>query len=113
MNDDNLIAALAKLMGVSTTQLSMRAAVGDTLMRDVVNDSRKSKQPSSIAKNEPGQSRNGWANPPQISDWRPSGQRYLDQMMDAQDAKDRAARVKEVIETRAMNITGGNNDSGA
>jgi hypothetical protein len=44
----------------------------------------------------------GWADSPQIRDWRPPGLEHMDRMMDAQDAIDRAARARELIEASAI-----------
>ena len=44
----------------------------------------------------------GWAESPQVNDWKPPGLSIMDQMMDQQDAIDRAARVRELAEGAAL-----------
>jgi hypothetical protein len=44
----------------------------------------------------------GWADSPQIKDWRAPGIDYVDAMCDAQDRVDRAARARELIEAAAI-----------
>jgi hypothetical protein len=42
---------------------------------------------------------NGWVTPPQVDSWRPPGEAAMNQLMDAEDAKWRAERIKEMAET--------------
>jgi hypothetical protein len=46
--------------------------------------------------------RSGWQEPPKIDAWRPPGVEIMDQMMDQQDAVDRAARVRELTDAAAV-----------
>jgi hypothetical protein len=68
----------------------MTEVVGDQLMKDIVKDLRKGRaepgwfKPTGAPPVERG---TGWVKPLKHSD--PSGQRYVDQMMDVQDALDR------------------------
>jgi hypothetical protein len=39
--------------------------------------------------------RGGWYEPKPVDEWRPPGQAIFDQLMDAEDAKDRAARQRQ------------------
>jgi hypothetical protein len=43
----------------------------------------------------------GWVKPPQVDQWKPPGLEAMDRMMDVQDAIDKAARAKELIEAAA------------
>jgi hypothetical protein len=45
---------------------------------------------------------NGWVKPPQVNDWKPPGLEAMDRMMDQQDALDKAARAKQLIEAAAQ-----------
>jgi hypothetical protein len=40
----------------------------------------------------------GWAESPQVNDWRAPGIDVIDRLVDQQDALDRAARIQELIE---------------
>jgi hypothetical protein len=44
----------------------------------------------------------GWADSPQIRDWKPPGLREMDAMMDAADLQDRLERVKQLGEAKAL-----------
>jgi hypothetical protein len=44
----------------------------------------------------------GWAESPQVNDWKPPGLSIMDRMMDQQDAIDRAARLRELAEATAV-----------
>jgi hypothetical protein len=44
----------------------------------------------------------GWANSPQIKDWRPPGVDICDRLMDQQDAIDKAERIRQLAEAAAL-----------
>jgi hypothetical protein len=44
----------------------------------------------------------GWQEPPKVDSWRPPGVEIMDQMMDQQDAIDRAARIRELADAAAV-----------
>jgi hypothetical protein len=44
----------------------------------------------------------GWVKPPQVDQWKPPGLEAMDAMMDQQDAIDKAARAKQLIEAAAQ-----------
>jgi hypothetical protein len=46
--------------------------------------------------------RSGWQEPPKVDNWRPPGVEIMDQMMDQQDAIDRAARARELAAAAAV-----------
>jgi hypothetical protein len=98
------------------------ANVGDKLVADIVNDFRTYTPGPSAGKaskvtvqgagtvqtGDDGpahrpfeQGQGGWVKPPQVDQWKPPGLEAMDAMMDQQDAIDKAARVKELIEAAA------------
>jgi hypothetical protein len=44
----------------------------------------------------------GWADSPQIKDWRPPGLEHMDRMMDQADAIDKAERIRQLAEAQAL-----------
>ena len=44
----------------------------------------------------------GWADSPQIKDWKPPGLEHMDRMMDQADAIDRAERLRQLAQTAAV-----------
>ena len=44
----------------------------------------------------------GWADSPQIKDWKPPGLEHMDRMMDQADAIDRAERIRQLAQTAAV-----------
>jgi hypothetical protein len=44
----------------------------------------------------------GWADSPQIRDWKPPGVEHMDRMMDQADAIDRAERIRQLAQTAAV-----------
>jgi hypothetical protein len=44
----------------------------------------------------------GWADSPQIKDWKPPGLEHMDRMMDQADAIDRAERLRKLAEAAAV-----------
>ena len=91
MTEEELLTREAQRQGISITQLRMRMAVPDNLMRDIVRDNRRANasQPSTPTPLRG----NGWVDAPKIS--QPPGVAILDKIMDAQDAVDRAALIKQ------------------
>src|SRR5215469_196705 len=91
-----------------------RRACPDDVLRDIVNDNRgdfprsgsmiPNQKPSTVVPVGSGKvvdagsagpvasGGTGWADSPQIRDWRPPGVDICDELMDAQDRLDRAAR---------------------
>jgi len=96
------LAAEAKAKGMPEWQLEASRAVDTDMVRDLVADSRRGPihRPSSImpegANAKPAAKGNGWVTPPQVGDWYPPGERFMNQMMDAQDARDRAELAREL-----------------
>jgi hypothetical protein len=91
MTEEELLTREAQRQGISITQLRMRMAVPDSLMRDIVRDNRRANasQPTTPTPLRG----NGWVDAPKLS--QPPGVALLDRIMDAQDAIDRAERVKQ------------------
>jgi hypothetical protein len=89
MNEEMLFEAVAKRLGISITQLKMRLAVPDDVVRAIVADNRRSSplEPRSIAEKPKG---NGWIDPVPLR--APNGIEWVDRLCDAQDAKDRRGR---------------------
>jgi hypothetical protein len=88
------------------TQRAMLEAVPDRLMRDIVNDQRRGvSEPSSMA-TAPGarapepRGGTGWIDAQPLKP--PPGVDILDRMMDAEDAKDRAAQIVEAAMARRV-----------
>jgi hypothetical protein len=91
--------------------------VGDKAVRDIVNDLRSynpSPSMGAASKVTPvGAGRvidgddvkagttgqHGWVTPPQVDNWKPPGEAAMNQILDAEDAKWRAERIKEMAET--------------
>jgi hypothetical protein len=93
MTEEELLMIEARRQGISITQLRMRMAVPDNLMRDIVADNRRA---SASGPSTPTPLRgNGWVDAPKIS--QPPGVALLDKIMDAQDAIDRAELIKKRI----------------
>ena len=96
------LADEAKARGIPEWQLEAARAVGTDAVRDIVADSRRGSvhEPRSImpegANAKPAPKGNGWVTPPQVGDWSPPGERFMNQMMDAQDARDRAELAREL-----------------
>ena len=96
---NDYIDELARQRGVSPTQLRMRAATPDSLMRDIVSDQRRGPaRPASIADKpnaEPQRDSrpqgNGWVDAPALPS-APRGDKIIERLIAAQDAKDRAER---------------------
>jgi hypothetical protein len=65
-------------------------AVPTNLLADIVADNRKPRLPSSPIAKTGG---SGWVDPPQVRDWRPPGQRVIDQLIDAADDAERKRRL--------------------
>jgi hypothetical protein len=82
----------------------MTRVVGDQLMADIVRDNQRAAQRPALptvkvegaAPVATAPSNNGWVTPPSVKDWRAPGIDIIDRMVDAQDAIDRAARVREL-----------------
>jgi hypothetical protein len=45
---------------------------------------------------------NGWVTPPQVDSWRPPGEAMMNQLMDQQDALDKAERIRKLAEAAAV-----------
>jgi hypothetical protein len=95
--------------------------VGDKAVRDIVNDFRSynphpTQDPRAkvsvqgagrVVTGDDGAAhrpldRSGWTEPPKVDSWRPPGVEIMDQMMDQQDAIDKAQRIKELAEAAAV-----------
>jgi hypothetical protein len=96
-------------------QLEMMRVVPDKLVREIVADNQRATQrPASILPTvrvdgavqvtpTPQPSTNGgWYEPQKIDSWRPPGEHAFNQLMDHQDAIDRAARARELSEVAAQ-----------
>jgi hypothetical protein len=44
----------------------------------------------------------GWVKPPQVDQWRAPGIEHVDALVDAQDAVDKAERVRKLAQTEAL-----------
>jgi hypothetical protein len=89
-----------KTILANPVQRAMYEAVPDSLMRDIVNDHRRGVSPPSSLATTPGEPPRpprgtGWADPAPLGP--PPGINYIDQMMDAQDARDRAALIVDSV----------------
>ena len=85
---------------------AMVAAVPDNVMRDVVRDNRAPTTPATIPSSQSTGPRpsagdgTGWGAAAPIGP--PPGLRYVDAQLDAQDAKDKAERIRQDAQLRAM-----------
>ena len=89
----------ARMLGLSETQLKMRQAVSNKLMRDIVADSyARPTGPSSIIPTdrnaEPVKHTNGWQDAKPLTP--PPGIELVDRLVDAQDAQDKRERARRV-----------------
>jgi hypothetical protein len=89
-----------KTVLANPVQRAMYEAVPDRLMADIVNDHRRGVSPPSSLATTPGAPppvarTSGWSEPAPLGP--PPGINYIDQMMDHQDAKDRAERIDAAI----------------
>ena len=97
--EDDMFAAEARRRGLSVTQLRMLMATPDTLMADLAADARRSRAPSSMipakpnAEARPSVGSNGWLGERPIGP--PAGVAICDQLVDAQDARDRRERERD------------------
>jgi len=105
MIDAALLADLRRLVNtlllqerLPEWQRDLAAAVPDKAVKDLVNDFRRGPPPAG----EEVQRGTGWTEPPKVDQWKPPGLEHMDRMMDAQDAIDRAARARELIEATAI-----------
>jgi hypothetical protein len=99
----------------------MQSAVDTKLMQDIVSDFRnysptpKADPTAKVVPQGAGRvvtgddgaahrplDKSGWQEPPKVDSWRPPGVEIMDQMMDQQDAIDRAARARELAEAAAV-----------
>jgi hypothetical protein len=90
------------------TLAAMQAAMPDRLMRDIVADQRRGvAEPSSLAATPnapaPAVRGTGWVDPAPLAP--PPGVAIMDRMLDAQDARDRAARIVDAALDRARRGT--------
>ena len=92
--------------------------VPDQLVKDIVSDFRNYKPgpsggtPATVqvvgagrtvtGSNTVASGGTGWAESPQIKDWRPPGLEAMDRMMDAADLRDRLELVKQLGEAEAL-----------
>jgi len=93
------LAARAKALGLSEATLEAAEAVPTKLVRDIVNDFRGGlAQPSSIAPKKPAQEPvargSGWSRPLPVE--QPPGIKYIDQMVDHQDALDLVEKLRRL-----------------
>ncbi|UGY27312.1 hypothetical protein HU675_0011430 [Bradyrhizobium septentrionale] len=95
------LEADAKRLGLSPNTLEMSRAVGTDALRDIVRDNRRNvhDRPGIIpdtpaAAEKPPVGKNGWVEPPKITDWKPPGLDAFERIMDAQDAEDRRERKR-------------------
>ena len=85
---------------------AMVAAVPDNIMRDVVRDNRAPTTPATIPSSQSTGPRpsagdgTGWGAAAPIGP--PPGLRYVDAQLDVQDAKDKAERIRQDAQLRAM-----------
>lgn len=107
-SEEAMIEMLAKLLGMSVTQLRMQMAVPDSLMRDVVRDNVNRPNPVTSGPSGmiPQKDRGppvrgtGWIEPRPLEP--PPGIALMDQMMDQQDRIDRADRIIDLAKDVAM-----------
>ena len=97
MSEDAMLEREAKRLGLSVTELKMRLAVPDEVVRDIVGDARRGlSQSQSLlapdrAQREPTRkSDRGWVEPRPLQ--QPPGIALIDAMCEAQDVRDRAKR---------------------
>ena len=90
---------------IEILQAMQRESADDEFLRDIVRDNRvpSTAQPPAERVRVVGApvvhtagGGTGWSEPTSVDDWTPPGQRAFDQMMDAEDAKWRADRKKEL-----------------
>jgi hypothetical protein len=97
------IANEARRRGIPEWQLEMANAVGDDLLRDLVADSKRNSQPSSIAAKpkveEPPRGSWGTGSVPLSQ---PPGVDLIDRMVKVQDALNAAQKVQELSSLLAM-----------
>jgi hypothetical protein len=94
-------------------QLDMARAVGDDLMRSIVEDHRRgppspgsSSTPSNVTvvgsprvvSGNDGVAHGGWREPPSIDKWKPPGLEIMDRVADHFAAIDRAERARQLAE---------------
>jgi hypothetical protein len=94
---DKSIADDAARLGIEEWRLTMARAVGDDLVRSVVEDNRGSRAPSSPA--EPVKRGTGWSDPVPLKPQ--PGIDIIDAMVDQQDALDKAE-----LEARLRRLSG-------
>jgi hypothetical protein len=97
------LMADARALGIQPWQLLARRAVSDQTIRDLVNDSRRGPTQRSSLAALPDSER------PDAEPWRtkaaeiprepPPGQDLIGRMCDAQDARDRAAAIRQALDT--------------
>ena len=96
MSEDAMLEREAKRRGLTVTELKMREAVPESVIRDIVADGRRgiSQSQSMITtRPEPAptrQSNKGWVEPKSLQ--QPPGIALIDAMCEAQDARDRGKR---------------------
>jgi hypothetical protein len=98
-NEKRLAAleAYARRHGLQLWELEMMKAVDDATMRDIVADSRRSREPSSIlppTREKPVERGTGWREPRPLES--PPGLKYVDQQLDVADELERRKRAKEL-----------------
>jgi hypothetical protein len=99
----------------------LRRVVGDKLMKDIVDDFRSYNPaprstlspPATVQIQGAGRvvggsdgpvasTGTGWADSPQIKDWKAPGLEIMDRMMDQQDALDKAERIRQLAQATAI-----------
>jgi hypothetical protein len=101
-------------MSIPEWQRDMARAVGDDVVRSIVEDFRSGPSSGGPAANvsvvgagtvvtgNDGVAHGGWREPPSIDQWRAPGINLIDRIVDVQDAIDRAARARELAEAAAL-----------
>jgi len=128
MIDAELLEDLRRLMNTLRLPEYMRdltAAVPDRLVKEIAADFRSynphpaqdpsakvSVQGAGVVKTgdvgpqhrpvDPSATNSGWVEAPKVDNWRPPGVDLCDRLVDAQDAIDRAERIRQLAQTAAI-----------
>jgi hypothetical protein len=97
--EDQAMEELAKLKGISVTQLRMQMAAPTDVIQAIVRDNRSWSHSTSLIPPKPGPKAEpskgtGWATPQPLGP--PEGIALCDRMMDVQDALDRRERERKL-----------------
>jgi hypothetical protein len=118
MIDPELLADLRRLVNIMKLpewQRDLTAAVPDRLVKQIAEDFRRGPPPpgptlpsvrvmgaGTVVDGDTAAPSRGWTEAKSIDTWKPDGLSIMDEMMDQQDAVDRAARVRELAEAAAV-----------